>query len=469
MKGIGRIRSEDTKSLVRGAEAFICTAISSVIYFLVWKNEYSGPDFPDYYYNGKYVLMGVYFVLLYVFVKSTDGFQFADLNNMDVVLAQWIAFFIVNAITYFQLCLIANHMITPVPMLILMVYDLVLSSVLVVFFAFLNRKIYHPHKMLMIFGTDVAVTLKIKLDTRKDKYNIKKLISVNVGFDKLCEEILNHDAVILSDVQAEIRNDLLKFCYAHNISVYATPKLTDVMLNGSKKVSIFDTPLFMVKCRGLNIIQRFLKRTLDLLVSIIALIVLSPLFLLVAAAIKIEDRGPVFYLQDRVTVNNKDFKIFKFRSMRVNSETSPLQMASDNDPRITKVGKFIRATRIDELPQILNVIKGDMSLVGPRPERRSFINEYKKAIPEFDYRLKVKGGLTGYAQVYGKYNTTPYDKLRMDLMYIENYSLLLDIKLLLTTVRIIFKKESTEGIDKAHENENLRDEIIKNMSDEKDF
>ena len=144
------------------------------------------------------------------------------------------------------------------------------------------------------------------------------------------------------------------------------------------------------------------------------------------------------------------FKILKFRSMIVNAEKEGKAMlATSNDPRITKVGRFIRAVRLDELPQMLNILKGDMSFVGPRPERYEMVEKFCKEMPEFAFRTKVKGGLTGYAQIYGKYNTSAYDKLRLDLMYIENYSILLDIKLILLTIRILFKKESTEGIDKA--------------------
>jgi len=180
------------------------------------------------------------------------------------------------------------------------------------------------------------------------------------------------------------------------------------------------------------------------------MVVALPVMLVIAAAIKLDDHGPVFYKQERVTLDGKLFKILKFRSMIVNAEKDGKSIpATDNDPRITRVGKFIRATRLDELPQILNILKGDMSIVGPRPERLEHVEKYSKDIPEFNYRLKVKGGLTGYAQIYGKYNTSAYDKLRLDLMYIENYSILLDIKLILMTVRILFKKESTEGFDKA--------------------
>jgi len=174
----------------------------------------------------------------------------------------------------------------------------------------------------------------------------------------------------------------------------------------------------------------------------------------VAIAIKLEDGGPVFYKQKRMTTGGREFDILKFRSMIVDAEKyAGAVLAAQDDPRITKVGKVIRATRLDEIPQILNILKGDMSIVGPRPERKVIAEEYYRDIPEFAYRLKVPSGLTGYAQIYGKYNTTAYDKLRFDLMYIENYSLLLDIKLILMTLRIIFSKESTEGVTTQEEKE----------------
>ena len=169
--------------------------------------------------------------------------------------------------------------------------------------------------------------------------------------------------------------------------------------------------------------------------------------LIIAIAVKAYDRGPVFYFQDRLTLGGKPFKICKFRSMCVDSEKNGARLASKHDSRITPVGHVLRNLHLDELPQLFNVFKGDMSLVGPRPERKTIMQEYEKELPEFYYRLKVKAGLTGYAQVYGKYNTTPYDKLKLDLFYIENYSFLLDIKLIFMTVKIFFQKEVSEGVD----------------------
>lgn len=456
-------RHESTKGLVRGIESFVEIAILSVIYYLAWDFFYNAQGSPLYEYKGKFVLMGVYGVISYIFFKNMDGFRFGDLRKFDLGLAQWIGTFITNVITYFQLCLIYNRMITPVPMLVLTLIDIILTSAFIYLYVFIYHHLYAPHEMLMVYGSDAAVALKLKMDRRRDKYRIKKLLSIDAGFEKICEEIEKYDAVVLNDIPPKMRNDLLKFCYAGQHRVYIAPKITDVIMRGSKDVSLFDTPIFLIKGTGLSITQRAFKRILDLVVCLVAMVIALPLMLIVAIAIKLEDGGPVFYKQKRVTIGGREFEILKFRSMVVDAEKFGAVLATDNDPRITKVGKVIRATRLDELPQILNILKGDMSIVGPRPERQDFIDEFCKEMPEFTYRTKVKGGLTGYAQIYGKYNTGAYDKLRMDLMYIENYSLLLDIKLILTTIRIMFSKDSTEGVDIAEQNERKLNELLEEI------
>ena len=188
------------------------------------------------------------------------------------------------------------------------------------------------------------------------------------------------------------------------------------------------------------------KRICDLILSVLALVLFSPLFAVTALAIKLEDGGPVFYRQKRCTIGGREFMIIKFRSMIVNAEADGRSHpAGEKDDRITKVGAVIRAARIDELPQLLNIVKGDMSIVGPRPERVEHVQIYSEEIPEFSFRNKVKGGLTGYAQVYGKYNTTALDKLKLDLVYITNFSLVLDFQIIMETLKILFSKESTEG------------------------
>ena len=209
----------------------------------------------------------------------------------------------------------------------------------------------------------------------------------------------------------------------------------------------FDTPLLVMRNNGLSFEQRVGKRIVDLVLTIPMCIVASPFMLLIAILIKAYDGGPVLYRQRRLTLDGREFMIYKFRSMCVDSEKGGARLARKNDSRITPVGKVLRNLHLDELPQVLNILKGEMSLVGPRPERPEIAAEYYKEIPEFAFRLRVKAGLTGYAQIYGKYNTTPYDKLKLDMYYIENYSLWRDIRIILMTIKILFVKENTEGVD----------------------
>ena len=212
-------------------------------------------------------------------------------------------------------------------------------------------------------------------------------------------------------------------------------------------MNLSDSPLLLSKNDGLQIEQKIVKRLLDIAISAVGLLITSPLFLLIAISIKCTDRGPVFYKQKRLTQGGKEFKIYKFRTMIQDAEKGGRAvLARDEDDRILPVGKILRRLRLDELPQLWNILKGDMSMVGPRPERPELMAEIVEEIPEFVYRLKVKAGLTGYAQVYGKYNTTAYDKLKLDLTYIRNYSIFLDLKLILMTPKVMFLKESTEGV-----------------------
>ena len=466
MRKLSRGAYEDTKGFVRAAETLLEVLVLTLLYYIVWRRGYPEGLFPGYLYMGKYVLMGIYAVLLYIFFQNSECTMFGQLRQTDLIIGQVIALLLTNFVTYFQLGLIANQLVSPVPMLVLFAMEAVIALILVHFYAGLYQRLYAPQDMLLVYGKADSVRLKIKMDARQDKYHISKLLCVDAGFERICQEIARHDAVILNDVPAELRNDILKFCYRYRIRTYITPKITDIMIRGAQNISLFDTPLMVVKGTGLSPVQRILKRAMDIVLCAIAMIPAAPVMLLVAAAIKLEDGGPVFYKQDRLTRNGREFAILKFRSMIVDAEKyAGAVLASGNDPRITKVGKFIRATRLDELPQLLNILKGDMSIVGPRPERKCFADEFAKDMPEFAYRLKVRGGLTGYAQIYGKYNTSPYDKLRLDMMYIENYSLLLDIKLIILTLRIIFSKDSTEGIDKAEENSRQAQELLEKMDE----
>ena len=307
------------------------------------------------------------------------------------------------------------------------------------------HKIFPPLQVLEIIG-EYQNHLESKFDARPDKYHVEKVIRCDEGLEKIFREIEQSEAVLLNDLPSDMKNDILKFCFAKDKRVYFTPKISDIIVKSSDELNLFDTPVYLNRNIGMTKMQRIVKRACDLIFSILLLILTSPILLVTAIAIHAEDKGPVFFRQKRATLNGKPFWIVKFRSMIVDAEKDGRpHPAEEHDDRITKVGRIIRRTRIDELPQLFNIIKGDMSIVGPRPERLEHVEAYKKEVPEFVFREKVKGGLTGYAQVYGKYNTTALDKLKLDLIYITNYSFLMDVQIIFETVKVIFNKESTEG------------------------
>ena len=318
----------------------------------------------------------------------------------------------------------------------------------------LYRKLFPPLQILEIRGENTQEKLSNKINTRADKYHVAKSVSYTLGKEAISAEMQKYDAVLLNDLPNTEKGHALKLCFDMNKRVYFTPKISDIIVKSSEELNLFDTPLFLCRNIGLKWSQLAVKRFLDLLLSAVALVLLSPLMLLTAVAIKADDGGPVFYRQERCTIGGRRFMILKFRSMIVDAEKDGKpHPAGEHDDRITRVGRFIRATRIDELPQLINILTGDMSIVGPRPERWEHVEKYTSDIPEFSYRMKVRGGLTGYAQVYGKYNTEPLDKLKLDLYYITNYSILLDVQIVFETVKILFQKESTEGFAEDTTNE----------------
>lgn len=457
---------DDCKHVIRVIEGLLEVCGFTLLYYFIWARYYRNTYMPAYHGDGKFVLMGVYAALILVVMYLCEGFKYGHYKLTDVAVSQSISLFIVNFITYFQLCLISNRMINCLPMVLIFGCEALLSFVCVYCFTRLYHTFYVPHDILLIYGSEEALDIKFKMDQREDKYAITEVISVLRDRGELEQAIQRHDAVLINDIAGVKRNDILKYCYEHGVRTYVVPKISDLILGGAEDVSLFDTPLKLVKGRGLSLPQRFVKRTMDIVLCLIALIPGAPLMLLIALAIKMEDHGPVFYKQKRVTKDGKTFDILKFRSMIVDAEKGGYDLsmrANGKDPRITRVGNVIRAVRVDELPQILNILKGDMSIVGPRPERVENVEKYAQEIPEWHLREKVKGGLTGYAQIFGRYNTSPLDKTKFDIMYIENYSLLLDIKLIFLTVRILFSKESTEGFEAVEEREKMRKGLIEEL------
>ena len=435
--------------------SFIGVLLDTAVYAFFWIERY----YPilatrarglNYYFRGHVLVIAIYLVLIFFFTSTFGGLKVGYLKAGDIFFSQIFGILAVNVISYFQLSLMGNWLV-PVS------YIAVCTAIQIVFsgiWTFLCNAFYHrvfpPRRLLLIHGDRPIDDILNKFATRPDKYDIKKTINVSEGLDKIKEEGLSgkYNAVVLWDITAMDRNKLLKFFYSHSIRVYMMPKIPDVLVQGSDCIHLFDTPIILTREYALTAGQRFAKRTLDIICALILSIIASPIMLITAICIKAYDRGPVLYKQTRCTIDRREFEILKFRSMIPNAEgDGKARLASKGDSRITPIGKFIRAVRIDELPQLFNILKGDMSFIGPRPERPEIIEQYMEEMPEFAFRMRVKAGLAGYAQVYGKYNTTPYDKLKLDLIYIENYSFWMDIKLMLLTLKILLKPESTEGVD----------------------
>ena len=442
---------EKYRKLLMGLATLLLLVLLTGLFTLTWYRGYAYTEAMEgaFYQRGHYAVIALYVVFTCVFGKALGAFRAGSIRIIESSYTQILCLLMTNAVTYLELCLIGKwRFLANVRPLLLMT---AVQAVVIIVWVFATRRwyvrMYPPRKLLLIHGAYDPHDLIRKFTSRAELYSIQETISIELGWDAVIEKVNGYNSILLMDIPATIRNELMKHCFANNIRCYCVPKISDIMIKSAKEVNLFDTSLLLFRNMGLSVEQRMVKRVFDVVFSCFAIAISSPFMLIIAAAIKLYDGGPVFFTQDRLTRDGKVFKLYKFRSMRVEPANSEYCMTRKNDDRITPVGKIIRNIHFDELPQILNILKGDMSFVGPRPECPHLAEEYRETVAEFPFRLKVKAGLTGYAQVYGKYNTTPYDKLKLDLIYIQNYSFLLDLKLLILTVKILFQKDNTEGIE----------------------
>lgn len=452
-------KRDQYKGILRFWASAILMLLQTGIYSYAWFNWYADAGL-DYFFRGNYVVIGLYALISFFFMKAFGCFQIGKVKVGETIFTQILSTLCVNTVTHLQLCLIGVWRLTEnlAPILYMTAVDIVLVVLWAFFATWVFAKLYPPRAILMVYGEREPVNLLRKMKIREDKYDVRESISCNVEWDVLTEKIETYGAVLMADISSDIRNKILKYCFNNHIRCYAVPKISDIMIMSAEKIQISDTALLLFRNQGLSAGQRCVKRIFDIVVGAVAVIIASPVMLVIAAAIKIYDGGPVFFIQDRLTRNGEVFRIYKFRSMRVQGADEKQSITKKNDDRITPVGHIIRKLHLDELPQVFNIIKGDMSFVGPRPEWTATTDLYSQNLPEFLFRLKVKAGLTGYAQVYGKYNTTPYDKLMLDLTYIEKYSFWLDIKLMLLTVKTLFQKENTEGVEAWQTSAQIEDE-----------
>lgn len=438
---------EQYKRLIKLLSSSVIVLLEVGVYWILWTKYYNTMiEFP-FWRRGNWLMVALYGILLLFFLKTYGGFKIGFYKTGNVIYSQILSICFVNTITYLQIALLDKRFHPVGAMLLLTVADIILILVWAAIFQAVYGKMFPRKRMLLVYGDIPAFHLQEKINSREDKYQICGAVHIRVGVERIMEMAKEYDAVIIGDVPSHERNRLMKECFGASIRSYTVPKISDILLSSSAELNIFDSPLYLSRNDGMKIEQKILKRVIDILFAVCGLIITSPFWAIISFLIKCTDGGPVFYKQVRLTQDGKEFEIYKFRTMIQNAEEeSGARLASEYDERILPVGRFLRLTRLDELPQLINILKGEMSVVGPRPERPELAAEIEKEIPEFSYRLKVKAGLTGYAQVYGKYNTTAYDKLKLDLTYIRKYSIWLDLKLILMTPKIMLMKESTEGV-----------------------
>ena len=439
---------------IRTAFSFLIALIHTAAFFWLVFYRYNR-QFEAPLYTGGYLIVAMYAAGVAGLLLIMGGFRIGDERMFNLALAHGISLVFMDVISYFELSLIYRAFLPVLPIFLMFLAQLAVSALWIWLGTLLWRKNVAVKDMILVYGDKNAEQMVYTVLAREDICRIQESVRYRPGDDLSAveERIKGYKTVLVYRIESSVRNDLLKFCYQNDIEVYLPPRISDIMIRGASEVNAFDSPMISCRVCSLTPEQRFVKRAFDVVASALAIVLLSPLLGVIALAIKLTDRGPILYKQKRVTENGRIFEIYKFRSMVVDAERFGAVKATDHDPRVTKVGGVLRALRLDELPQLVNILKGDMSVVGPRPERVENHEEYCAKLPEFVFRTKVKAGLTGYAQIMGKYNTSPYDKLLLDLIYIQKFSFFLDLRLILQTVKILFVRESTEGFEQTENGE----------------
>lgn len=427
--------------------AFIPFFVSWRLYYL--DRVYAMPFF----WKGNLVISLLFLILYSLFGRIYDAFKVSLNTVSEMVYSEALAAFITDFIMYIVLFLIIRKIPNVFPMIGVFIIQVILFMI---WSKLANQWYFHtfpPKKTAVIYDERKGMEDIVEEYGMTKKFSIEKIFHVSECLDSQLKNLdeMKPEAVFLCGVHSHDRNIILKYCIANNVTMYVIPRIGDTLMSGARRIHMFHLPVLRVDRYSADIEYAVLKRTFDIVLSLAAIIILLPVFLVTAASIKLEDGGPVLYRQVRLTKDGKKFYLMKFRSMRVDAEKDGVARLStgEADDRITKTGRVIRRYRIDELPQLFNILLGQMAIVGPRPERPEIAAQYEEELPEFALRLQVRAGLTGYAQVYGKYNTIPYDKLMMDLMYIAHASPFEDIRIIFATIKILFLPESTEGIEEG--------------------
>lgn len=426
----------------------LCITVFTVAWF---QFRYHGRiDTNDIGFRYNYFIIIGYAVILLFFYRTYNAYMFGYNRIRSLLFSQITSQVFTSTGLYLAVSIAWNRFDNPLAFIGVIISQIIID---IAWSYIANRfyfKVNRPKKTILIYREkkDKKRFGNFGGKATERLYKVCKELEYDGSFEGIKDQLIGYEAIFVAGINSRCRNGILKYCKESGTPGFFLPHVGDIIMQEAKHIQTFDSPLLIVNRKSVNAEFAILKRMFDLFSSAIGLVVLSPILIVAALAIKLYDGGPVIYRQIRLTKDGKKFKICKFRSMRVDAEKDGVARLSsgENDDRITPVGRFIRKCRIDELPQLWNILVGEMSVVGPRPERPEIAEQYYESMPDFKLRLQVKAGLTGYAQVYGKYNTDPYEKLEFDLMYINEMSILTDLRLMFATFRILFLSESTEGI-----------------------
>lgn len=443
--------SKQTKNALIRILIAIHFVVMYAVFLYFWFKFYRQPAKDGAYFMHNRTIMVSYFLLLFLMSDTYQCYKFGIYKKDELVISQTIANLISWGGVYLFACVMAQKYLTLIWVVVPFVIQLMFTYCWFVLENKVYFKIHKPKDAVILYRNESELAKLQEVRDQKNKWVIKRQIKISSEeeAENALKELNEFGTIFVVGVEATLRNGIVKYAVENNKDCYFLPHTGDIIVSGAKHIRSFSVPINRIERSNPSPEYLMLKRLFDIVMSLFGIIILSPFMLITAIIIKAYDKGPIIYKQTRLTKDGKLFDIYKFRSMRVDAEKDGVARLSSgtNDNRITPVGKIIRMIRFDELPQLFNILKGDMTIVGPRPERPEIAKEYEKVLPSFSLRLQAKAGLTGYAQVYGKYNTEPSDKLKMDLMYINNMSLIEDLKIMFATVRILFEKESTEGID----------------------
>ncbi len=395
------------------------------------------------------ITLFIFIIMIWAMTKAYGGYDIGQRKSHPIISSLGLSITFTDLVTYIALMIMNTNAVQNNQfrlesiglICIVFVVHLLIISCFVYFGNYVYFRIVPPQRCCIVTSSASSfIQIYKAVSAFKLQYDIRNVRDYRAN--DLLDVILKSDSVFIYDVPVSERTEIIEYCYRNMRNIYFSPEIADIVEISARHVIIDDISLINLPVKELSIEQRIIKRAMDIVLSVVALVISSPIFAICALAIKLDDGGSVFFKQKRATKDGRVFEVYKFRTMRENVAN---YSATSDDERITKTGKLLRKYRLDEFPQFINILRGDMSFVGPRPEMLENVYQYTKEYPEFAYRLRVKAGLTGYAQIAGKYNTSPKYKLILDLLYIENYNIMKDLKLILQTLIVLLKPDSTEA------------------------